>query len=1014
MGSCKDIKMGNHLDPFSYAPNKEDGFFYANKLINDMNINISYYNKGVYLDRKTGKMEPRRVRKGEALQVEDLKTVWMDQEKIDPNSIKGAAGMIFPLDHNIFYGIEEIRKNDLTSNGVVFIDIDSGVEVRDIIFEKIEEINIAMCNNILGASKTRKGLHILCVSNPSTASEYAMRVFERLCTFALATKKITGIDLKAIDKALDACTFVMTQRLFLYYSPKVYWNDTACNIANLYDSGGVDESNLQRETRKNNLNKIKTEYPELWEKAYKAQRQIQDNDLNINIEADVTGVSAATPQGYIDHFQRWMLFDSLCCCYGNDKEELDRQWARCSKLMVEGHGHGEDFFNREPNRNGWFDIWKNAKDHYCSIKLLKEFGYDISTIRYKGTQEADSNAIEIPENEYLSYYATQIDNEFRERGRILVQAPTGAGKTTLMIELAKKHNAVILVPFNAMLTLYEQGSHGDIVIVGKGYHNEYTKEKPVCMIWDWAAGFDLTDRTVISDETHQWFFDRDYRDSAVKTIKKAKEWKKLICISATPAGEAEELGLYVMKFTKKRDAIPTRLVNVRYSGGYIRELIENREPGVNYVVFSDRNAMNLYQNFPEGCLLHSKKKDDKKFEDVMDKQMLNNSLTFCTAIAYNGLNFRNTGDYKVIVDIEIGSDTANKIIQAVGRLRNANILEVIVVLSGGGERQSVAEKVVDNKILKDIDEKYDGARVVGYDKRYTEEDSIEAMTAIEEYLTSHNTKPSIIRDLSREGYFTMQEELDDEKRSKLRALLKEAANLKFKEMVREHNGHIDEMNDKEIEDVIGNELVDCATEWRDKMLGLEDDVDIDWVKVLEGRKDKCMMDTIINEIRDIYNVCRLSDDQFNECYSNARCEEALNWKDEYGNTLSEQAKIKVRKRFANAHKIREQYEVVCNEYETTYEDGDPVERLIGDLLDSKVVSRRISKELKRKGGRKGGRKGKEIAVQDTDGKVLKFKTIKEAAEEFGVSNNTMRAYVKKGKFEIVVKVKKCVYQVVNQ
>lgn len=975
-----------------------------------MNINISYYNQGVYLDRKTGKMEPRRVRKGEALQVEDLKTVWMDQEKIDPNSIKGAAGMIFPLDHNIFYGIEEIRKNNLTSNGVVFIDIDSGVEVRDIIFEKIEEINIAMCNNILGASKTRKGLHILCVSNPSTASEYAMRVFERLCTFALVTKKITGIDLKAIDKALDACTFVMTQRLFLYYSPKVYWNDTACNIANLYDSGGVDESDLQRKTRINNLNKIKAEYPEMWEKAYKAQRQIQDDNLNINIEADVTGVSAATPQGYIDHFQRWMLFDSLCCCYGNNKEELDRQWARCSKLMVEGHGHSEDFFKQEPNRNGWFDIWKNAKDHYCSIKLLKEFGYDISTIRYNGTQEADSNAIEIPENEYLSCYANQIITEFEAHKRILVQAPTGAGKTTLMIELAKKYNAVILVPYNAMLTMYEQESHGDIVIVGSGYNAEYTKEKPVCMIWDRAIGFDLTDRTVISDETHQWFSDRNYRDSAVKTIKKAKEWKKLICISATPAGEAEELGLYVMKFTKKRNAIPTRLVNVRYSGGYIRELIENREPGVNYVVFSDRNAMNLYQNFPEGCLLHSRRRGSDDFKDVMDNQMLNNSLTFCTAIAYNGLNFRNTGDYKVIVDIEIGSDTANKIIQAVGRLRNANILEVIVVLSGGGEKQSVAEKVVDNKILKDIDEKYDGARVVTYDRRYTDDDSIEAMTAIEKYLLSHNSKPSIIRDLSREGYFTIQEEEDDEKRSKLRALLKEATNLKFKEMVKEHNGRIDEMDN--------NELDEYATKWKNDMSKLEEDVDIDWVKVLEGRKEKCMMDTIINEIRDIYNVCRLSDDQFNECYSNARCEEALNWKDEHGNTLSEQAKIKVRKRFANAHKIREQYEVVCSEYEVTYEDGDPVERLIGDLLDSKVVSRRISKELKRKGGKKGGktggRKGKEIKVQDASGKVLRFKTLKDAAEKFGVSLNTMRTYIKKGKFEIVVKVKKCVYQVINQ
>ena len=53
-------------------------------------------------------------------------------------------------------------------------------------------------------------------------------------------------------------------------------------------------------------------------------------------------------------------------------------------------------------------------------------------------------------------------------------------------------------------------------------------------------------------------------------------------------------------------------------------------------------------------------------------------------------------------------------------------------------------------------------------------------------------------------------------------------------------------------------------------------------------------------------------------------------------------------------------------------------------------------------------------MQDASGKVLKFKTIKEAAERFKVSIPTMRTYIKKGKFEIVVKVKKCVYQIVNQ
>ena len=962
-----------------------------------------------YLVNRSG----QNVSNGTPMRVGELEDVLKFCKTIDINAPKGSTGCMAAYNTGVAGDIS-------STGGVVFTDFDHMPKSYiDMLYEHFEDL-AAMCTPLLAintshsyinperVSKDDCGIHVMFRSAPlegdedKIAAAYLALAVNASALFSECVHRILGIDL---DPYTDGHSDKPTQRLYLNHCDYRY-NRLAAPL--MEDTLSEDD-----------WEKLKKKHPAIYKRLGSEVKPAKKRE---GVKANIAGgtCEAASDRYIIEYcepettdkfgnderypiinmlaatgFSREFVIDEMCAIRGRDDAKFKKEIGVQYKY---GEKHKKDLTQEEFDYAWW--LYKRRG------RILKEKEF----------------VVEIPENEYLSYYANQIDEEFKKRGRILIQAPTGAGKTTLMIELAKKHNAVILVPFNSMLKLYEQGSHGDIVIVGSGYTAEYTEKKPVCMIWDRAIGFDLTDRVVISDETHQWFSDRDYRDSAVKTIKKAKEWKQLICISATPAGEAEELGLYVMKFTKKRAAIPTRLVNVRYSGGYIRELIENREPGVNYVVFSDRNAMNLYQNFPEGCLLHSKKKNTHEYNDVLDNQMLNNSLTFCTAIAYNGLNFRNTGDYKVIIDIEIGSDTANKIIQAVGRLRNANILEVIVVLSGGGEKQSVAEKVVDNKILKDIDEKYEGARVVTYDRRYTEEDSIEAMTVIEKYLLSHNSKQSIIRDLTNEGYFTIQEERDDEKRSKLRALLKEATNLKFKEMVKEHNGHIDELNDEEIKEVMGKELMYYAKEWRDNMLGLEDDVDIDWVKVLEGRKYKCMMDTIINEIRDIYNVCRLSDDQFNECYSNARCEEALNWKDENGNTLSEQAKIKVRKRFANAHKIREQYEVVCNEYETTYEDGDPVERLIGDLLDSKVVSRRISKELKRKGGengnkagkRKGGRKGKEIKVQDANGKVLKFKTLKDAADKFGVSLNTMRTYIKKGKFEIVVKVKKCVYQVINQ
>lgn len=847
------------------------------------------------------------------------------------------------------------------TNDTLFVDVDHIEDHFDIIWANLELI-MQDCPFIAMIKQSRtKSLHCICVGHWDTPEEHKKRDMYYLGYIARSILKRTGVDLRNIRKALDKCTQSEAQRLFVY-NPKYhpYVLNPFPTTVTMDDADKVFEAYPM--LRPDEESSGKTYDGTLFAGGFNARTRAEDERITLNRDYNICG--------FTGNAARWRVVNAVYYLVGGDKD--------AAKAII---------------RNNF----KNYKDFSFS---------SVAKGPHAGVLEwVKANLMatyEIPENEYLSYYAEQIDKEFNDHKRILVQAPTGAGKTTLMISLAKKYNAVILVPFNSMLKLYEQESHGDIVIVGSGYTAEYTKEKPVCMIWDRAIGFDLTDRVVISDETHQWFFDRDYRDSAVKTIKKAKEWKKLICISATPAGEAEELGLYVMKFTKKRNTIPTRIINVGNSGGYIRDLVENREPDVNYVVFSDRNAMNLYQNFPEGCLLHSKKKNTHEYNDVLDNQRLNNCLTFCTAIAYNGLNFRNTGDYKVIVDIEIGSDTANKIIQAVGRLRSANILEVIVVLSGGGEKQSVAEKVIDNKAFKEIDEKNDGARSIDYDKRYTEDDSIEALTIIEKYLKSHNTKPSIVRDLSNENYFTIQEESDGEKRSKLRAKQKEAANIKFKEMVRAHNGRIEEIDDKGLDEY--------AKEWKRMMSKLEDEVDIDWIKALEGRKGDCLMDTILKNMWKIYEICRLPDDVFNQCYSDARRDEALNWKDEEGNTISQLAKNKIIKRFAEAKRIRKQYVIVRKEYEISYEEGDPVEKVINDMLDFKVVCRKSSIELKRK----GGERGKSVTVQDTNGRIVNFDTIKAAAAKFNVSVPTMRAYIKAGEFETIVKNRRCLYQIVNQ
>lgn len=946
-----------------------------------------------YLVNRSG----QNVSNGTPMRVGELEDVLKFCKTIDINAPKGSTGCMAAYNTGVAGDIS-------STGGVVFTDFDHMPKSYiDLLYEHFEDL-AAMCTPLLAINTSHSynnpervgrddcGIHVMFRSAPlegdedKIAATYLKLAVNASALFSECVHRILGIDL---DPYTDGHSDKPTQRLYLNHCDYRY-NRLAAPLT---------EDTLSED----DWEKLKKKHPVIYKRLGSEDKPAKKRD---GVKANIAGGTgeAVSDRYTIEYcepettdkfgnderypiismlvatgFSREFIIDEMCAIRGRDDAKFKKEIGSQYKY---GEKHKKDLTQEEFDYAWW--LYKRRG------RILKEKEF----------------VVEIPENEYLSYYTDQIVKEFNDHKRILVQAPTGAGKTTLMISLAKKYNAVILVPFNSMLKLYEQESHGDIVIVGSGYTAEYTKDKPVCMIWDRAIGFDLTDRVVISDETHQWFFDRDYRDSAVKTIKKAKEWKNLICISATPAGEAEELGLYVMKFTKKRNTIPTRIINVGNSGGYIRDLIENREFGINYVVFSDRNAMRLYQNFPEGCLLHSQKKYTKEFVDVLDNQRLNNNLTFCTAIAYNGLNFRNTGDYKVIVDIEIGSDTANKIIQAVGRLRSANILEVIVVLSGGGEKQSVAEKVVDNKIFKNINEKNSGVSIVDYDSRYTEDDSIEAMTVIERYLSSHNSKPSIIRDLSGEGYFTIQEERDGEKHSKLRAKQKEASNTKFKEMLRDHKGRIREIS--------YDDLDEYAKEWKRVMMKLEAEVDIDWIKMLDGKNDTCLMDTILKDIWRIYEVCRLPEDLFNECYSDARLNEALNWKDEEGNTLSQPAKKKILKRFGEAKKNRSKYEVVRNEYEATSNTGDPLEEVINDLLDLNIADRRNLKRLRKKNGKDGGRKGKEIVVQDAGGKVLRFGTIKEAAEKFGVSNNTMRTYIKKGKFEIVIKVKKCVYQVINQ
>jgi hypothetical protein len=943
-------------------------------------------------------------RNGYKAEVWELKDVLEYSKCLKSDNGKGKNGLICAYDTGVL--------GDYSStDGVIFIDIDKVPrQIVDLIMneDKFEELS-SFCNPLLAIQpsasyndkkKDKCGLHIffktLPIKGDDVANNYKEWAVNSLALICECVKKLFNFDL---DEYIDAHNTNIKQKFFL----------SRCDYRYNEKAVVFTENTLTKDTWK----KLKEKHQDIFKELRFLNNKNTNNTNNTNNSVKAVNTGDANikfifvkKDSYPKYEDRYPITNLLA-------------FIGCSEqYVVDVQCYLRELYGGKVDGKFKSDI---KKSYYTAINVrVPNFTErDVIIGRAKASEwgvivtfgNENIKPIEIPENKYLSHYNDLIINIFEKYSRILIQAPTGTGKTTLMIEFAKKYNAVILVPFNSMLSLYceKEDEFGrmiptGILAVGTGDgKHEYTEDSPVCMVWDQAVKYDLSNRLVISDETHQWFFDRTYRQSAIKTINQAKKWNKIICISATPAGEEEELNLYRLKFAKKRDIIRTSFVISKNSGGFIKGLLNGRELNLNYIVFSDRHAMKLYQNFPEGCLLHSEKRNTQEFKDVIQKERLSNSITFCTALAYNGLNFGNKGNYKVIIDVKEGEDTANRIIQAVGRLRNANITEVVVVFTKRNEdssKRSVGEKVIDNNILKEFVERNNGKSIVDFDERYTEQDSIEALTTIEKYLISHSSKENIISDLINEGYFSIQEYYDAEKHEKLELVEKKESNKKLKEIILNSNGCIDEIK--------AEELNDYQKKWIKRMNKINALVNVDWVRFINGRKMDSLLETLFEEVRLIYEVCRLTNEEFEFYYSDDKLNEISNLKDSNGSKISDVGYKIVKNRFLLARKIRKMYELV-----DTYE-VDPMEKVLDEFMGIKEDSRIKSIQLKSEGGKKGGKKGKSITIEDSKGKVLQFDTIKDAANKFDLSVPTMRSYIEQGKFELVIKHKKHVYRIINQ
>ena len=158
-------------------------------------------------------------KKGEELKIIDLYIVMKRCEQIPQNANKGESGSIFP------YLSEEANPNYFEFDGVVFVDIDNCQNVSETIFESFEKICSALPNLLAMNFSYSRNLHCYFYDNEikDNPSIYGEKALLYLCAFAAAVKKITNIDLRNIEGALDTHSKSPNQRLFLNRS-EFKWN----------------------------------------------------------------------------------------------------------------------------------------------------------------------------------------------------------------------------------------------------------------------------------------------------------------------------------------------------------------------------------------------------------------------------------------------------------------------------------------------------------------------------------------------------------------------------------------------------------------------------------------------------------------------------------------------------------------------------------------------------------------------------------------------------------------------
>lgn len=902
---------------------------------------------------------------------------------LKPGGGKHQDGIIIPVLKNTLGKIDAPHYGEVRYDGTICVDIDHiSTEWADKIFNNFEEIcKYLTCLYAIQYSSSyyiRKGsddvgLHIYLGDKGGDGFTYREHSKFLLVSIAVAIYKATGLNVYDLHKTLwektkgdtntkvlDTHNCIPGQRFFLYHSD---YKKNPYFVP-------MEDSFYEKE-----IGKARKSCPLIlgYEDSSKSSAiASKEEDVKlvgkITKKIDLSYGPDFTVANYLNHIG-WKEEDIVKLMLAIDNHDKVAYLKKHGKSLED---HFRQITRAGKNRELTEDQVKSAKE------ILRSTGIDVvldidkvEAVEKKEQTEANTMTVDIGDD-YLSSYIDLIDDKINQENVLAIVAPTGSGKTTMIMELIKRRRRSIIVnPTNINNHLYE-GTN----IVGSESSNVLKPGHPNTLIIDQFVkrrdeilkmGVEL----VIIDESHEPTLSQSYRDASVKFMKDLPLFTsrgiKIVFVSATPAYEIMRNNAYILNFKRNEHR------NIKFKVCVVGDTFENMRRDLireeyNYDsinIFSNRDAKLLYAysyiNKLDSCIYHSEWKENLK--ELRQSEKLTHKINFLTCIAFNGLNIKNEYD-KVLIEIRYvkGETTYNEIIQIIGRFRFCKNIDVRIYVDGKFENDVDLEEVFkDAKLIIDSDS---SEIINSYWERMNNNEIQDALLELTDFKDQFTLK-NIISFLKMSYEVKGFKETVKTKGSERRNVVKKKASDLFREC--RSSGVRCKSDDVEVSkytDKWGREIDNLVGSYGEEIAEIFDE--------LFSKKSTLLVDSIIEKVKRVLWVVSFTDEM---------------WKEEREKIERLSAKdigLKTRQSINNTVKkddaIREKYKnlSLCQ---------------VGETICSEIDS---SIEALFEGNSRGGSKGRQV---EYEGK--QYESIRELADAISKPESTIYNWIKKDKVRYV-------------